>query len=114
MHVETGALLHNPANPEVNVRCAVSESTNSPAEVLIDFRDNGGGFVTGMAENAARPFFSTRNVGLGLGLSVAKNVVSGHHGSLEIRMPAKGESGCVRIHLPLAPHPSNAQTSLSE
>ena len=112
MHVETGALLHNPANPEVNVRCAVSESTNSPAEVLIDFRDNGGGFVTGMAENAARPFFSTPN--MGLGLSVAKNVVSGHHGSLEIRMPAKGESGCVRIHLPLAPHPTNAQTSLSE
>jgi signal transduction histidine kinase len=99
------ALQANPADAEVGVRCTVVESTGTPAEVVIDFRDNGGGFPPESAEQVMLPFFSTRNVGTGLGLSVAKMVVEKHRGSLEIRVPTNGDPGGVRIHLPL---PSNA------
>jgi signal transduction histidine kinase len=108
------ALQANPADPEVDVRCAVCEPGGSPAEVVIDFCDKGGGFPPGLAEKVTLPFFSTRNVGPGLGLSVAKKVIEKHHGSLEIRVPAKGESGGVRIHLPLRSNPAEAPASVSE
>jgi signal transduction histidine kinase len=108
------ALQANPADPEVDVHCAVCEPSGSPAEVVIDFRDNGGGFPPGLADKATLPFFSTRNVGPGLGLSVAKKVIENHHGSLEIRVPAEGESGGVRIHLPLQPNPTGARASRDE
>jgi signal transduction histidine kinase len=100
------ALQANPADPEVEVRCSISEPNGSPAEVIIDFRDKGDGFLQGLAEKVTLPFFSTRSVGPGLGLSVAKKVIERHHGSLEVRVPAKGEAGGVRIHLPLRPSPS--------
>ena len=101
------ALQANPADPEVEVRCAVRGPGDSPAEVVIDFRDKGNGFPPELAEKATLPFFSTRNVGPGLGLSVAKKVIEKHHGSLEIRVPAKGETGGVRIHLPLRLNPTD-------
>jgi signal transduction histidine kinase len=98
------ALQAYPNEPEVDVRCAVSEPSGVPSQVVIDFRDKGDGFPPGVAEKVTLPFFSTRHVGLGLGLSVAKKVIEKHHGSLEIRVPSKDESGGVRICLPLPPH----------
>jgi signal transduction histidine kinase len=95
------ALQANPNNPEVDVRCVVHKQNSSPAEVVIDFRDKGNGFASEAAEKATEPFYTTRNVGPGLGLSVARKVIENHHGSIEIRSPAKGEAGGVRIHLPL-------------
>jgi signal transduction histidine kinase len=100
-------LQANPADPEVAVRCVVSRQNGSPAEVVIDFRDKGDGFQPEAVEKATQPFFTTRNVGLGLGLAAARNVIEKHRGSIEILAPANGESGGVRIHLPLSsPQPA--------
>jgi len=52
------------------------------------------------------PFFTTRNVGLGLGLTVARKIFELHGGRLEIVSPKSGQAGIVRIwdytHLILA------------
>jgi signal transduction histidine kinase len=102
------ALQANPADPEVDVRCAVSGRKDLSANVIIDFCDKGEGFPPEAAEKATRPFFTTRKVGPGLGLSVARKVIESHRGSIEIRTPTDGESGGVRIQLPLPPAPDDA------
>jgi nitrogen fixation/metabolism regulation signal transduction histidine kinase len=49
---------------------------------------------------AAEPFYSTRNVGLGIGLTVTRKIIESHHGRLEIPANLSGTSGVVRIALP--------------
>ena len=72
----------------------------------IEVQDNGSGFSLEAAEKAPSPFFTTRNVGLGLGLTVSRKIIETHHGKLEILNPQSGKAGIVRISLPLE-SPSN-------
>jgi nitrogen fixation/metabolism regulation signal transduction histidine kinase len=69
----------------------------------IEVQDNGTGFTAEAAEQAAAPFFTTRNVGLGLGLTVTRKIIETHQGKLEIVAPKSGQAGVVRISLPLEP-----------
>ncbi len=69
--------------------------------VAIDFFDHGGGFSEEAAEEALKPFFTTRNVGVGLGLTVAEKILRAHGGSLEITRN-KTKKKHVRAILPLA------------
>ena len=46
-------------------------------------------------------FFTTRNVGLGLGLTVSRKIIETHHGKLEIVPPQAGQPGVVRVSLPV-------------
>ena len=54
-------------------------------------------------QRAAAPFYTTRNVGLGLGLAVSRKIIETHHGKLEIVPPKTGHAGIVRISLPAEP-----------
>ena len=56
-----------------------------------------------LCSKAPSPFFTTRNVGLGLGLTVSRKIIETHHGRLEIVPPQSGQSGIVRVSLPLEP-----------
>ena len=67
----------------------------------LDIEDNGAGFTSETAKKALEPFFTTRNVGLGLGLTVAHKIIETHQGKLNITVPENGEHGRVRISLPL-------------
>ena len=51
---------------------------------------------------AAEPFFTTRNVGLGLGLTVSRKIIETHQGNLALGNSPDGQSGLVRISLPAA------------
>jgi len=53
------------------------------------------------AQKPLEPFFTTRNVGLGLGLTVSRKIIEIHRGKLEIIAPKSGQGGAVRISLPL-------------
>jgi len=55
--------------------------------LTIEVRDNGGGFTPEALQRAATPFYTTRNVGLGLGLAVSRRIIGTHHGKLEIVVP---------------------------
>ena len=67
----------------------------------IEVLDNGTGFTTEAAQKAAEPFFTTRTVGLGLGLAVSNKIIQTHHGRLEIPTPQIGHPGVVCVSLPL-------------
>ncbi|HZT21594.1 MAG TPA: PAS domain-containing sensor histidine kinase, partial [Verrucomicrobiae bacterium] len=53
------------------------------------------------AEKVPVPFFTTRNVGLGLGLMVCRKIIATHRGKLEIVPSPPSQPGTVRIVLPI-------------
>jgi signal transduction histidine kinase len=100
--VMLNALQANPAEPKIGVRLHAESLGNGRPGLEIEVQDNGAGFSPEAAEKAFDPFYTTRNVGLGLGLTVSRKVIGSHRGKLEI-IPAKpGSAGGVRIFLPLA------------
>jgi signal transduction histidine kinase len=95
------ALQANEADPKISVRAHAEASGNGTQGLQIEVQDNGAGFMPEAAQKALLPFFTTRNVGLGLGLTVACKIIEMHRGKLEIVAPQSGQGGVVRIALPL-------------
>jgi signal transduction histidine kinase/DNA-binding response OmpR family regulator len=94
------ALQANPSDPKIGVRLHSSSNGHGSTGLEIEVQDNGTGFTPETAQKAPSPFYTTRNVGLGLGLTVSRKIIENHHGKLEIVPPKSGESGIVRISLP--------------
>ncbi len=99
--VMLNALQANPSDPKIGVRLHSESTGNGKEDLEIEVQDNGTGFTSEAAQKAPAPFFTTRNVGLGLGLTVSRKIIETHHGRLEIVSPKSGEAGVVRIRLPL-------------
>jgi signal transduction histidine kinase/DNA-binding response OmpR family regulator len=86
-------------------KIAVSISTvggNGHRGVNVEIRDAGSGFSAEALRRAPEPFYSTRNVGLGLGLTVTRKIIEDHQGRVEIADPGANGAGLVRITLPLS------------
>jgi signal transduction histidine kinase len=97
------ALQANPTSARLSVSVGSQSADGGDRLVLVEFRDSGSGFSPEAAARVPEPFFTTRNVGLGLGLVVSRKVAESHRGRLEI-ISSQGESaGVVRLALPLAP-----------
>ncbi|MBC8001134.1 MAG: response regulator [Opitutaceae bacterium] len=91
------ALQSNALSPQVVIRTDSETDANGRRWVRVEFRDNGAGFAPEVARKASEPFFTTRNVGLGLGLTVSNKIIETHRGKLEI---SPTTPGLVRITLP--------------
>jgi signal transduction histidine kinase/CheY-like chemotaxis protein len=102
------ALQANPKTPTVDVRLHTIDSNEGHHDLQIEVQDNGNGFTTEAAKKVPSAFFTTRNVGLGLGLTVSRKIIETHHGKLEIVPPQSGQSGVVRVSLPMEPSISTA------
>ncbi len=102
--VMLNALQANPADPKIGVR--LQTESNGLAALQIEVQDNGKGFTPEAVQRASAPFFTTRNVGLGLGLTVSRKIIETHQGKLEIVPPEPGHAGVVRISLPLRASPT--------
>jgi signal transduction histidine kinase/DNA-binding NarL/FixJ family response regulator len=98
--VMLNALQANPADPKIGVRLNAEAGGNGLQGLQIEVQDSGSGFTPETAQKAAAPFFTTRNVGLGLGLTVSRKIIETHRGKLEIILPSSGQPGMVRISLP--------------
>ncbi|MEI2724244.1 MAG: ATP-binding protein [Verrucomicrobiota bacterium] len=99
--VMINALQANPADPKVGVRLETDPNGAAEAGLSIEVQDNGGGFSPEAMLKGVAPFYTTRNVGLGLGLTVTRKIIETHHGKLELVQAPAGHSGIVRISLPL-------------
>jgi len=93
------ALQANPNDPKIGVRIQTGAGGETNG-LRIEVQDNGEGFSPEALKRASDPFFTTRNVGLGLGLAVTRKIVETHRGKLEIVPPKTGRAGIVRIVLP--------------
>ena len=97
------ALQANPRTPTIGVRLQTGTNSEGGQDVQIEVQDNGSGFSAEAAGKASSPFFTTRSVGLGLGLTVSQKIIETHHGHLEIIPPKTGQHGIVRVSLPIEP-----------
>ena len=97
------ALQANPPNPQISVRTRSETDANGAPWVQIEVQDSGTGFTEEAARKVPEPFFTTRNVGLGLGLTVSRKIIETHHGKLEIPPTPPGQAGLVRVTLPAVP-----------
>jgi len=73
-------------------------------------RTAGWGSAPRRRTRASLPFFTTRNVGLGLGLAVTNKIIQTHRGKMEIPPPQNGQPGLVRLSLPLAALPGPSRS----
>jgi two-component system NtrC family sensor kinase len=63
------------------------------------FQDQGRGIPKEQQSNIFEPFFSTKDGGTGLGLTVSYNIITAHGGVLEL-LPKRSPGACFRIFLP--------------
>ena len=105
------ALQSNPSDPHIGVKLLENALGNGQKGLglNIEIQDNGSGFTSELAAKVPAPFFTTRNVGLGLGLTVTRKIIETHHGKLEIVPTKSGHAGVVRISLP---HEATADLSV--
>lgn len=99
--VMLNALQANPAEAKVAVRAQTEVNGGGHPWLHLEIQDNGSGFTPEAAKKGLEAFFTTRNVGLGLGLAVAGKILATHQGKLVISEPNNGPAGLVRISLPL-------------
>jgi signal transduction histidine kinase len=95
------ALQANPTDPKIGVRLNPEPNGHGRKGLQIEVQDNGTGFTPEAVQKASAPFFTTRHVGLGLGLTVSRKIIETHHGKLEIVSADPGQAGMVRISLPM-------------
>ncbi len=74
--------------------------TRSASEAALCLRDSGPGLDPALAGQVGTPYFTTKEQGLGLGLSISTAILQQHQGSLTLRN-AEGGGACVDIRLPL-------------
>ena len=75
--------------------------TATPTELHLSIEDNGPGIDN--PANLFVPFYTTKPKGSGIGLALAQQIATAHHGSIALLSPA-GRRGCsVRFTLPLSP-----------
>lgn len=68
-------------------------------KLIIAVRDHGSGMDRETLENIFIPFYTRKTTGTGLGMSIAKKIVEGHKGRIDVKSrPEKGTE--VRIELP--------------
>ncbi|MEM6391316.1 MAG: ATP-binding protein [Planctomycetota bacterium] len=82
-------------HPTISIRAGQQDD-----QVFLAVEDNGVGMSRDVIERASEPFFTTRDVGqgLGLGLSVCNTIIRSHGGALEIQS-TPGEGTTMLFHL---------------
>lgn len=82
-------------------RLAIRAAAADGGRVRIEVTDSGPGFSVAALERARELFYSEREGGMGVGLSVCDEIVTAHDGTLALRNGAQG-GGAVTLELPEA------------
>lgn len=69
--------------------------------VSIEIRDTGQGMDKKTVKNIFKPFFTTKERGVGLGLAICQKIVQNHGGLIQVKsMPGEGASFFIRLNVP--------------
>jgi signal transduction histidine kinase len=81
------------------LRVAAVPSPDGKRGVEITFQDTGPGIPAALREQIFNPFFTTKETGVGLGLSIVSKIVDDHRGWIRVTSePGKG--ACFHVFLP--------------
>ena len=79
----------------------IEVAIRSNSEVLtINFDDEGQGIADEILEKIWDPFFTTKEMGTGLGLGMVKNIIESHGGNIKINSRTRGGTR-VTVELPV-------------
>lgn len=74
-------------NPQINILATL----NSSNRVTVDFKDNGTGIKPDVMDKIFMPFFTSKKQGSGVGLSLSRQIMHLHKGSISVRSkPGEG------------------------
>lgn len=80
------------AEPAIRVRAEI----DAGGRAVIAVEDNGHGMDEQVRQNIFVPFFTTKQNGTGIGLSLVRQIMRSHHGSVGVQS-APGEGTAVRL-----------------
>ncbi len=114
-HLIRNAVQAMPEGGRLLISTADTEAAAYPGGVLpaggavrLEVKDTGEGIGLDLLPRVTEPFVTTRNVGVGLGLTIVKKILDRHSGRFTIdSMLGKGTT--VTLHVPVAmqPHPED-------
>jgi C4-dicarboxylate-specific signal transduction histidine kinase len=87
--------LHGIREPRIRVAARTSDQN---CEII--FSDNGPGIALGIAERVFEPMFSGKEGGQGMGLTIARNLVTAHGGQISVLTDGRRRGANIRILLP--------------
>lgn len=93
-------LFHNAVEAKVNKTMRVSITSKLHNNIVqIFFCDDGPGIPPTIIDHIFDPFFSTKETGTGLGLSLSRKIIELHKGTMKVQSDDKGT--CFIIELPV-------------
>jgi PAS domain S-box-containing protein len=84
-------------------------TTTRDDAVKVTVKDTGPGILPGMAETIFLPFFTTKQGGTGLGLSVCSRILENHNGYIEVESKP-GEGATFKLTIPAFPDTYGTET----
>ena len=95
-------LQSRPEKPAVTLRARLDQAAGRPPVLTVGVSDSATGITADLASRAFDPFFTTRNVGLGLGLTVARKILRDHGGDVVIFTRPHQALGDIVITIPVS------------
>jgi signal transduction histidine kinase len=92
----------NGAGGKLSVSVTPAQSENGSG-VAIEIQDSGPGVPADLREQIFNPFFTSKENGVGLGLSIVAKIVDDHRGSIQLQS-RPGEGACFHVFLPAKPN----------
>lgn len=118
-HLLRNAVQSLPAGGRVSISTADAQPKDFPdgqapegGAVRIEWLDTGEGIALEQLPHVTEPFMTTRNVGVGLGLTIVKKIIERHSGRVEIdSIFGKGTTVTVLLPVKAQSHPEDALLS---
>ena len=76
-----------------NAQISILATVNSYNRIVIDFKDNGSGIKPDILDKIFMPFFTSKKHGSGIGLSLSRQIMQLHKGSISVK--SKPDEGTV-------------------
>jgi C4-dicarboxylate-specific signal transduction histidine kinase len=81
-------------------------SRREGSEVVVTVKDSGVGLDAGTTDKIFNPFFTTKEHGIGVGLSICRSIIESHHGRMWAS-PRPSGGAIFQFTLPIAPRESD-------
>jgi two-component system sensor histidine kinase HydH len=97
LNIMLNGIQATPSSGRLSVRAHLDDSQRS---ILIIIKDSGSGIPKENLSDIFQPYFSTKEKGTGIGLSIAYRIVSDHKGKIEVKSEV-GEGTAFTVKLPI-------------